>query len=113
MNETFKKQAQELTASELERHASVGRICRCNDCFCCVALAEQEARATRFSPGQCAVFTDDCGTTRSVKIVSANRGGVRVYWRTSADTYKERRLTLQQAANRLVLFPKGEKFMVT
>lgn len=31
------KRAEALDDKELARHAAVGRICKCNDCFCCAA----------------------------------------------------------------------------
>lgn len=30
-------QAEKLDDKELARHAAVGRICGCNDCWCCAA----------------------------------------------------------------------------
>lgn len=39
------EQAEKLDDKELDRHACVGRICKCNDCWCCAAEHVKYARA--------------------------------------------------------------------
>lgn len=67
MNETLKNQARVLSTAELERHAEVSRRhrCRCNDCFCCAALAEQDARAKSGSLFLIEFYTTDPRTGES------------------------------------------------
>lgn len=38
------KAAHELEGSELRRHAPIGKICGCKDCFCCACLEELQRR---------------------------------------------------------------------
>lgn len=37
-------QARKLPDEDLKRHAAVGRICGCGDCFCCAALSVERKR---------------------------------------------------------------------
>lgn len=39
------EQAEFLGDKELERHACVGRICKCENCFCCAAEHVKYVRA--------------------------------------------------------------------
>lgn len=38
------ERARQMTDEELKKHAAVGRVCDCHDCFCCTALEETFAR---------------------------------------------------------------------
>lgn len=68
-----------------------------------------------FKPGQCAVYTDDIGTTHSVTIRTVDENVVRIHWLVKHHnliTLAVVPLSHAAARKRLVLFPPGEKFMV-
>jgi len=45
--EEFKAQAERLSDTELSRHAAVGDMCRCDECFLCVAHGVLRMRTLR------------------------------------------------------------------
>lgn len=67
---------------------------------------------TEFKPGQCAVYTDGVGTTRSVTIRSVNEFAIRIEWFAKRGFLACVPLSHAAARKCLVLFPEGEKFMV-
>lgn len=43
----FQAQTRMLDDASLARHAEVGALCQCHECFCCIAWAEQNTRYTQ------------------------------------------------------------------
>lgn len=67
---------------------------------------------TEFKPGQCAVYTEADGTTRSVTIRSVDENVVRIEWFAKRGFLTCIPLSHAAARKCLVLFPEGVKFMV-